>query len=68
MVNPQVFALSYNKLRKLPGYFVHFANLKVLVVEHNPIEWPVSQGPPKVELIKGSVVSPFKTATRGAGS
>jgi hypothetical protein len=45
--DPQVFALSYNKLRKLPGYFVHFANLKVLVVEHNPIEWPVSQGMPK---------------------
>ena len=53
--NPQVFALSYNKLRKLPGYFVHFANLKVLVVEHNPIEWPVSQGIPKV-LARSSFV------------
>jgi hypothetical protein len=36
-------ALSHNKLRKLPGYLVHFANLKVLVVDHNPIEWPVSR-------------------------
>ncbi len=42
LVQLRVFSLTRNKLGRLPGYLAHFANLRVLKVEENPITWPVS--------------------------
>jgi Leucine-rich repeat (LRR) protein len=38
----KVLSLSKNRLYTLPTYLVDFKHLRVLKVDGNPIEWPVS--------------------------
>ena len=36
----QVFSFTKNKIDRIPSYFSEFSRLRMLKIDHNPIEWP----------------------------
>lgn len=36
----QVFSFTRNKVERIPTYFAEFNRLRMLKIEHNPIDWP----------------------------
>lgn len=36
----QVFSVAKNRVKRLPTWFAQMTHLKVLKVDHNPLEWP----------------------------
>lgn len=36
----QVFSIAKNRVKRLPVYFAQMSYLKVLKLDHNPLEWP----------------------------
>lgn len=36
----QVFSIAKNRIKRLPVWFTTMSHLKVLKLDHNPLEWP----------------------------
>jgi len=36
----QVFSIAKNRIKRLPTWFTSMSHLKVLKLDHNPLEWP----------------------------
>ena len=36
----KVFAVTHNRIHRIPRYFVQFRNLQLFKIEQNPLDWP----------------------------
>lgn len=52
---PQVFSVAKNRIKRLPTWLAHMTHLKVLKVDHNPLEWPPKEITTFPSALNGSI-------------